>query len=159
MQRVRATRLNLPITYTIATGCLASILVAALTAQQQHRIKVGTYVKLHGLQKAEYNTQESRVVKKEGDKAEVDIATLGKRTRTHCKNLSWMPTFRTSRCKLKPPQVTHFTFYPAKVVDLPDLQGTYYDYLGLNPKSTQEEIKSAYKTLSVNYHPNKYPQQ
>ena len=52
-----------------------------------------------------------------------------------------------------------FYFLPSQSGWFAGSPGTYLDCLGLNPKSTQEEIKSAYKKLSVKYNPDKNPRQ
>ena len=139
---------------------MASILAATLVTQEQTRNKIGTYVRLHGLKNEQYNGQEGRIVFKEGCKAEVELSRMGKRVRTQTKNLSWMPTFKVSRCKTRPPQIVHITAEPIRVEPLPNkLAGTYYDILGVSPNVPQVEIREAYKKQSIRYHPDKHSMQ
>ena len=133
---------------------MAAVCIAGITAQEQATLRKGTYVRLHGLSNKQYNGQEGYIVSKLGPKAEVFLANENKHIRTSCKNLSWMPTFRVSRCKLRPHQTVHLSTPVFK--QLPDkLTGTFYDMLGVNKHATGDEIRAAFKKKSVQFHPDK----
>ena len=74
------------------------------------------------------------------------------------KNLTVLPTYTVSRCKLMQHRTVQVTFQPEPVMSWPtSLGGTYFDYLGLDRTATTEEIKSAYRNLSITLHPDKNP--
>ena len=144
---------------SIFGACLS---IALFTAQEQSNIRQGTYVRLHGLNKKQYSGQEGMVVKCEKDKAEVRLAETGHNDnnliKVHRKNLTLMPTYTTSRCKLREHEIVEMTFYPEPVVGWPrTLTGSYFEYLGVERTATGEQIKAAYRNLSILLHPDKNP--
>ena len=135
---------------------------ADLTAHEQSTIKPGCYVRLHGLHNDVYNGQEGMVTKCEQAKAEVKLANSKKGqkdlVKVQRKNLTVLPTYTVSRCKLMQHCTVQVTFQPEPVTSWPtSLAETYFDYLGLDRTATTEEIKSAYRNLSVMLHPDKNP--
>ena len=144
------------------TILVACILAAAVTAHEQSAIKPGCYVRLHGLNKQVYNGQEGMVTKCEQTKAEVKLANYKKGEKNlikvHRKNLTVLPTYTISRCKLMQHRIIEVTFHPEPVMSWPmSLTGTYFEYLGLDRTATTDEIKTAYRNLSVLLHPDKNP--
>ena len=78
--------------------------------------------------------------------------------RLHRRNLTVMPTYATSKCKLNQHVTTEVTFQPEPVVGWPaTLTGNYFDYLGVDRTANAEQAKAAYKKLSVLLHPDKNP--
>ena len=143
----------------LAVTCL---LVAALAAQEQSAIRPGCYVRLHGLNKQQHNGREGMVVRGEQNKAEVKLAeyTPGEKCliRVHKKNLTLLPTYSVFRCKLMPHRTMAITHYPEPVTSWPaTLTRTYFEYLGVEETETTEQIKAAFRHLSVVFHPDKNP--
>jgi hypothetical protein len=149
-------------TEQVSVALCACLAIAMVTAAEQSTLQQGRYVRLHGLNKKQYNGQEGVVVRCERDKAEVRLAELNREgnqvIKVHRKNLSVMPTFTTSRCKLKQHVVVDLTFYPEPVVGWPaTLTGDYFAYLGVDRTASAEQIKLAYRNLSILLHPDKNP--
>ena len=95
-------------------------------------------------------------MKREKDKAEVELADTRTTVKIHCRNMTLLPTFTISRCKLMQHRTVEVTFYPEPVVSWPGkLTGTYYDYLGIPMTASISDIKAAYKKLSMTLHPDK----
>ena len=95
-------------------------------------------------------------MKREKDKAEVELAETRRTIKIHCRNMTLLPTFTTSRCKLMQHRTVEITFHPEPVVSWPDkLIGTYYDHLGVPMTASMSDIKAAYKKLSMTLHPHK----
>jgi hypothetical protein len=139
----------------MATSCLAAALVIA---QEQMMLHVGAYVRLHGLNKASLNGHEGRIVQRGKNKAEVELAGTKRVIKVHCKNLTVMPTFTTSRCKLMKHTVTEISFQPEPVWSWPQiLTGSYYNFLKVQRTATADDIRSAFRKLSVTLHPDKNP--
>ena len=141
---------------------IACLLVAALGAQEQSGIMPGCYVRLHGLNKQQHNGREGMVVKCEQSKVEVKLAeyTPGDKCliRVNKKNLTLLPTYSVLRCKLMPHRTVEITHYPEPVTSWPaTLTGTYFEYLGVEETATTEQIKAAFRHLSVVLHPDKNP--
>ena len=114
--------------------------------------------------KAQFNGQEGRVRNKEAGRIEVELAQTSKhekpRTlRVHSKHLTLMPTYSISRCKLAEHRVYHCEpCYLEPVSMMPDvLTGTHYDILRVERTATTEEIKTAFRKMSVTVHPDKNP--
>ena len=144
---------------TLITACL---LIAILTAHEQTLIQQGCYVRLHGLNKQHYNGQEGMVIKCEQDKVEVRLADAGEGqggvVKIHRRNLTLMPTYFTSRCKRMQHQTVEIIFFPEPVFSWPKtLTGNYFDFLRIERTATTDQIKAAFRNLSVLLHPDKNP--
>lgn len=144
---------------SVVSACLA---VAMVTANEQSLIYDGTYVRLHGLNKQQYNGQEGMVVRCENEKAEVRLADSNQGCssliKVHRKNLTVLPTYTVSRCKLRQHETVEVTLEPEPVTGWPTvLTGSYFDYLGVDRTATTDQIKIAYRNLSKLLHPDKNP--
>jgi hypothetical protein len=126
-------------------------------------IQEGSYVSLHGLKNNQYNGRQGMVVRRVQGRVEVQLAQetstdASSNIRVHPRNLTLMLTYHTSRGKLHMKQVVEVTHYFEPVVSWPEeLTGTYYDYLEVPWTATTDEIKQAFRRLSVKLHPDKNP--
>ena len=78
----------------ICAKVVACLCIVLMVAQKQNDLKAGTYVSMHGLNNALYNDLEGLVVKKRNEKGTRKIINV------LCKNITIMPIYKTSRCKL-----------------------------------------------------------
>lgn len=133
---------------------VASLCVAIASAQEQKVLCSGTYVRLHGLKNALYNGSEGMVVRRESKKAQVQLASNKKIINVPCKNVTIMPTYKISRCKLMKHNKWEFepVFFTPQI-----LSGTFYDILKVHRSATSDEIRRAFRKLSVQFHPDKNP--
>ena len=104
----------------------------------------------------QFNDHEGLVVRREREKADVEIAGTRTMIRVHCRHITLLPTFKVSRCKLRGHCTVTLTFHLEPVFWWPQtLTGTYYDWLRVDRLATAEEIRSAFRKLSVALHPDK----
>ena len=59
----------------VTASAVASVIAAVVFAQELSQMRVGSYVRLHGLRNAQYNGQEGMIISKEGQKVDVEIAS------------------------------------------------------------------------------------
>ena len=86
---------NFTVANAVTASTIASGLAAVFTAQEQSQMRVGSYVRLHGLKNEQYNGQEGMIAPKELQKADVKNRQYSKEnSKTHSKKLTWMPTFK-----------------------------------------------------------------
>ena len=142
----------------LTSAWVACMVTALAVACEQHELQAGSYVRIHGLKKAHYNGLEGRMLRRDNVRAEVEIAGTWKVIKVHCKNLTLMPTYKVSRCKLMKHRRVQITFEPEPVFAWPDaLSGTYYDYLRVDRTASKEHIRNEFKKLSMILHPDKNP--
>jgi hypothetical protein len=142
----------------IHCALIACAAIVPFVACELSLIQARGYVKLHGLKRTHYNGKEGQVMKRDGDKAVVELAGTLQILRVHCKHLTLLPTYRVARCKLRKHCITQVTFEPEPVWGWPEkLTGTYYDFLQVQSTAGKEAIKTSFKKLSVVLHPDKNP--
>ena len=142
----------------ITAALVACAAVVPFVATEFHLIQLKSYVRMHGLKKAAYNGLEGQVVKRENEKAEVELAGTWQVLRVHCKHLTLLPTFRVSRCRLRGHCTVQAILEIEPVWGWPEnVGGTYYDVLQVASRADKETIKASFRKLSVALHPDKNP--